>query len=41
MPFSLDALDDGDGWPGGLGPVVVSDAFDVPLGHLPFDQAGA
>ena len=25
-------------WSGGLGPVVVSGAFDVPLGHLALDE---
>jgi hypothetical protein len=37
----LDALDGGDGWSGGLGPVGVAGSFDVPLGHLAFDEPGA
>ena len=36
----LDAEDGGDGWPGGLGPVCVLGSFDVPFGHLAFDEAG-
>jgi hypothetical protein len=35
----LDAEDGGDGGSGGLGPVGVSGPFDVPLGHLAFDQS--
>jgi pimeloyl-ACP methyl ester carboxylesterase len=35
----LDAEDGGDGWSGGLGPVGVSGPFDMPLGHLAFDQS--
>ena len=34
----LDAEDGGDGWAGGLAPVAVAGAFDVPAGHLAFDQ---
>ena len=34
----LDPEDGGDGWPGGLGPVAVVGAFDVPFGHLAFDH---
>ena len=37
----LDPLDGRNGWPGGLRPVGVSGAFDVPLGHLAFDEAWA
>ena len=36
----LDADDGCYGWAGGLWPVGVAGAFDVPLGHLAFDQAG-
>jgi hypothetical protein len=35
----LGVEDGGDGWPGGLGPVGVSGAFDVPSGHLAFDES--
>jgi hypothetical protein len=35
----LDAEDGGDGWSGGLGPVTVVGAFDVPSGHFAFDQS--
>ena len=34
----LDPEDGGDGRSGGLGPVAVVGAFDVPLGHLAFDH---
>ena len=37
----LDPSDDGDRWSGRLGRVGVSGAFDVPFGHLPFDQSRA
>ena len=30
--------DGGDGWSCGLGPDGVSGAFDVPTGHLAFDE---
>jgi len=36
----LDALDDWYGWAGGLGPVGVVGSFDVPFGHLAFDESG-
>ena len=35
----LGFLDGRDWWSGGLGPVVVSVAFDVPLGRLALDEA--
>jgi hypothetical protein len=37
----LAAFDDRCGWFLGLGPVGVSGTFDMPLGHLAFDQARA
>ena len=37
----LGGVDDGwDGWAVGWRPVGVSGSFDVPSGHLAFDQAG-
>ena len=35
----LVAVDGGDGGPVGLGPVRVTGAFDMPLGHLALDEA--
>ena len=45
MPVSANTVqlgseDGGDWWSGGLGPVAVSGAFDVPSGHLAFDETG-
>ena len=34
----LESEDGGDGRAGGLGPVAMAGAFDVPAGHLAFDH---
>ncbi len=38
--IKLGCSDGGERWTGGLGPAGVSGSFDVPFGHLAFDEAG-